>query len=79
MRGERGVHNLIVQAGIAVAAAEHESEAAGFGEQVPAVEAAVHHEGDRGDVDGRQGDVDNLGDPGPDPDNNSGSALALLR
>ncbi|GAA3914383.1 hypothetical protein GCM10023084_77570 [Streptomyces lacrimifluminis] len=42
--------------------------AAGFGEQVPAVEAAtfVHHEHRRGDVDGRQGDVDHGGDPGPD-------------
>lgn len=41
--------------------------AAGFGEQVPAVEAAafVHHEHRRGDVDGRQGDIDHSGDPGP--------------
>ncbi|MDX3697849.1 hypothetical protein PV726_48385 [Streptomyces europaeiscabiei] len=51
------------------AAAQDEGEvASGFGEQVPPVEAAalVHHEHGRGDVDGRQGDVDHGGDPGPD-------------
>ncbi|GHA75684.1 hypothetical protein GCM10010345_92350 [Streptomyces canarius] len=44
--------------------------AAGFGKQVPAVEvaAAVHHEHCRGDVDGRQGDVDHGGgDTGGSP------------
>jgi GNAT superfamily N-acetyltransferase len=59
---------VVVQAGVAAAAAQDESDVADFGEQVPAVEAAafVHHERRRGDVDGRQGDVDHSGDPGPD-------------
>ncbi|MGW2102677.1 hypothetical protein ACWCPX_34305 [Streptomyces olivaceoviridis] len=69
MRGDGGGHDLVVQAGVAAAAAQDEGEvAAGFGKQVPAVEAAavVHHEHGRGDVDGRQGDVDHGCDPGPD-------------
>jgi len=69
VRGDGGGHDLVVQAGVAAAAAQDEGEvAAGFGQQVPAVEAAafVHHEHRRGDVDGRQGDVDHGGDPGPD-------------
>ncbi|TQK86887.1 hypothetical protein FB563_7044 [Streptomyces puniciscabiei] len=48
------------------AATQVESEmTAGFGEQVPTVEpaAAVHHGHSRGDVDGRQGDIDHGGDP----------------
>ncbi|MGW1171379.1 hypothetical protein [Streptomyces sp. NPDC002550] len=63
-RGERGVHDFLVQARLAATAAQDESEAtAGFGQQVPAVEpaAAAHHEHRRGDVDGRQGDVDDSG------------------
>ncbi|MER6384777.1 hypothetical protein [Streptomyces sp. NPDC001250] len=59
MRGEGGVRDRVVQARVAAAAAQGESEvAAGFSEQVPALEpaAAVHHEHRRGDVDGRQGD-----------------------
>ncbi|POX58774.1 hypothetical protein C3492_35960 [Streptomyces sp. Ru62] len=64
-----GGHDLVVQTGVAAAAAKDEGEvAAGAGKQVPAVEAAavVHHEHGRGDVDGRQGDVNHGGDPGPD-------------
>ncbi|MFD8546005.1 hypothetical protein [Streptomyces sp. NPDC059649] len=40
----------------------------GFNEQVMAMEpaAAVHHEHHRGDVDGRQCDVDHSGNAGPD-------------
>ncbi|MFI0829644.1 hypothetical protein ACH4Q7_35170 [Streptomyces roseolus] len=67
--GDGGGHDLLVQAGVAAAAAQDEGEvAAGFSEQVPAMEAAavIHHERGRGDVDGRQGDVDNGRDPGPD-------------
>ncbi|MFF5257109.1 hypothetical protein ACFY4K_34495 [Streptomyces leeuwenhoekii] len=47
--------------GYATAAVQGESEVtAGVGKQVSAVEVAiaVHHEHRRGDVDGRQGDVD---------------------
>ncbi|MDQ0745820.1 hypothetical protein QF034_000051 [Streptomyces africanus] len=69
MRGERRIHDRLVQAGFAAAAALDESEvAAGFGEQVTAVEAAVlvHHEHRGGDGEGRQGDVDHGRDPGPD-------------
>lgn len=66
--GDGGGHDLLVQAGVAAAAAQDQGEVtAGFGEQVPTVEAPalVHHEHCRGDVDGRQGDVDHSGDPGP--------------
>nr|WP_244941955.1 hypothetical protein [Streptomyces rubrogriseus] len=70
MGGDGGGHDLVVQAGVAAAAAQDKREvAAGFGEEVAAVEAAaVHHEHGRGDVDGRQGDVDHGGDPSPDRD-----------
>ncbi|WP_411138083.1 hypothetical protein [Streptomyces sp. C10] len=67
MRGERGIHDVMVQAGFAAAAAQDEGQvASGFGEQVPALEpaAAVHHEHPRGDVDGRQSDVDHRDTPG---------------
>lgn len=67
--GDGGGHALVVQAGVVAAAAQDEGEvAAGFGERVPAVEVAavVHHEHGRGDVDGRQGDVDHGRDAGPD-------------
>ncbi len=52
---------------MAAAAQDQGEVAAGFGEQVPAVEApaVVHHEHRRGDVDGRQGDVVHGGVPGP--------------
>jgi hypothetical protein len=56
VRGDGGVHDFLVQARLAAAASQDESEVtAGFGEQVPAVEEAVlvHHEHHRGDVDGR--------------------------
>ncbi|MFB8085004.1 hypothetical protein [Streptomyces sp. NPDC055992] len=69
MGGNGGGHHLVVQAGVATAAAQDDGEVtAGFGEEVSAVEpsAVVHHEHGRGDVDGRQGDVDHSGDPGPD-------------
>ncbi|MFD3549625.1 tyrosine-type recombinase/integrase [Streptomyces sp. NPDC058655] len=78
MCGDGGVHDLFVQAGVAAAAAEDEGEAAaGLGEQVPAVEpaVAVHHEHHRRDVNGRQGDVDHGGDPGPDPGGCGAGAL----
>lgn len=64
--------------GVAAADAQDQGEvAAGFGEQVPAVEAAavVHHEHPRGDVDSRQGDVDHGGDPGPDRGSRSTGVL----
>jgi hypothetical protein len=60
---------VLVQARLAAAATQDESEVtASFGEQVPTAEpvAAVHHEHRRGDVHGRQGDIDHGGDPGPD-------------
>lgn len=39
VRGEGGIHDLFVQAGVAAAAGEYEGEvAAGFGEQLPTVE-----------------------------------------
>ncbi|MEF3117630.1 hypothetical protein [Streptomyces chrestomyceticus] len=75
---DRGGHDLVVQVGVAAVAAQDEGEVtAGFGEQVPAVEpaATVHHEHRRGDVDRRQGDVHHRGDPGPDGDGRSASAL----
>jgi hypothetical protein len=76
-----GGHNPVVQAGVAAAATQDEGEvAAGFGKQVPAVEAAavVHHEHRRGDVDGRQGDVDHDGDPGPDRRSRGTRVLELM-
>ncbi|WP_328335983.1 MULTISPECIES: hypothetical protein [unclassified Streptomyces] len=53
MSGDGGGHDPVVQARLAASAAQDEGEvAAGFGEQVPAVEAAavVHHEHHRGVV-----------------------------
>ncbi|WP_172624501.1 hypothetical protein [Streptomyces griseofuscus] len=47
MGGDGGRHDLVVQAGVAAAVAQDQGEvAAGFGEQVPAMETAavVHHE-----------------------------------
>ncbi|GDY70886.1 hypothetical protein SAV31267_003710 [Streptomyces avermitilis] len=79
MGGGGGGHDSVVQAGVAAAAAQDEGEvAAGFGEQVPAVEAAavVHHEHGRSDVDGRQGDVDHGSDPGPDRRSRGAGVLA---
>ncbi|MEU1940595.1 hypothetical protein ACH49O_40805 [Streptomyces coeruleorubidus] len=70
MLRERFVHDPLVQAGFAAAAALDESEVSGgFGEQVAAVKAAagVHHEHRGSDGDGRQAGVDHGGDPGPDP------------
>lgn len=52
-----GSHDLVIQAGVPVVAAQDEGEmASGFGEQVPAVEAPapVHQEHRRSDVDGRR-------------------------
>lgn len=69
MGGDGGGHELLVQAGVAAAAAQDQGEmAAGFGEQVPAMEAPalVHHEHRRGDIDDRQRDVDRGRDSGPD-------------
>jgi hypothetical protein len=69
--GDGGGHDSVVQAGVVAAAAQNEGEVtAGFGEQVPAVEATafVHQDHRRGDLDGRQSDVDHGGDPGPDRD-----------
>lgn len=66
----RGVHDLLVQARLATAAAQDEGEvAASFGTQVPTVEpaTAVHHEHARGDVDGRHGDIDHRGNTGNTP------------
>lgn len=68
VRGEHGVHDLLVQARLAAATAQDESKVtAGFGEQVSAVEAAaaVHHEHRRGDVDGRKGGRRQRQRPGP--------------
>ncbi|WP_411126292.1 hypothetical protein [Streptomyces sp. x-19] len=67
MRGARGVHDRVVQARLAAAAAQDESEVTtSFGEQGTAMEpaATVHDEHHRGDVNGRQGDVDHSRDPG---------------
>ncbi len=58
VRGERLVHDPVVQAGLAASAAQDESEVtAGFGEQVAAMEgaAAVQHEHRGGHGDGRPG------------------------
>ncbi|MFE5998851.1 hypothetical protein ACFQ6C_18560 [Streptomyces sp. NPDC056454] len=66
MGSDRGGHDLVVQAGVAAAAAQDQGQvAADFSQQVPAVEAApvVHHEHRRGDVDGRQRDVDRCRNP----------------
>ncbi|WP_306324786.1 hypothetical protein [Streptomyces venezuelae] len=68
MRGDGGGHDLLVQAGVAAAAAQDQGEmTAGFSEQMPTVETAalVHHEHRRGDVDGRQGDVNHGRERGP--------------
>ncbi|BBC29020.1 hypothetical protein SGFS_003110 [Streptomyces graminofaciens] len=78
VRGERFVHDRLVQAHLAAAAALDEGEvAASFGEQVAAVEvaAAVHHEHAGGDRDGRQADVDHGRDPGPDHGSRGAGAL----
>ncbi|MBD0419349.1 hypothetical protein H0H10_09270 [Streptomyces sp. TRM S81-3] len=50
-----------------MAALDEGEVAAGIGEKVPAVEAAVlvHHEHRGGDGGGRQGDVDDGGDAAP--------------
>lgn len=52
-----GSHDLVIQAGVAVVAAQDEGKvASGFGEPVPTVSAPalVHQEHRRSDVDGRQ-------------------------
>ncbi|MGW1710529.1 hypothetical protein ACWCP8_34860 [Streptomyces sp. NPDC002206] len=60
------LHDLFVQAGLVRSAAQDVGEvAAGFGEQVPALERAAHHVHHGDSVDGGQGDVDNRPRPRP--------------
>ncbi|MFJ9552038.1 hypothetical protein [Streptomyces erythrochromogenes] len=64
--GDR-LHDLLVQTGPVLAAAQDVGEvAAGFSEEVVVHERAAHHEHHGGDVDGRQGDVDDRTHPRPD-------------
>ncbi|OKH92357.1 hypothetical protein AB852_25990 [Streptomyces uncialis] len=67
MRGDGGVHDLVVEAGFTGAAPQDEGEVASrFGEEVTALEGAVlvHHEQHRCHAGGGQGDVDHGRDPG---------------